>query len=114
MFIFQQVLVNTDTEVRCLRLIRDARHLIGLMVGLAIANLHNRKPFVVNVHSKRAFILTIVRQLHHSKTHQVERDGKATERRDGVLLKGEKLPLGRGTCCRYQQQQSSGHKSQIY
>ena len=50
------------------------------MRSLAETSLYNREPLVVEVYSKSALKLSIVRQRHHACSHQIKRHGKASEK----------------------------------
>ena len=93
MFVAKQVEVTSEPEVRSLRFIADACHLIIVMVGHAIAYLQDREVLVVKIDPQRPLHFPIVAHGKHGRPHNVERDSEPVEQRDGVLLDSEKLAL---------------------
>ena len=106
MLVLQQIPVDTHLEIGSRGLIVDFRDLI-FTIGLTIAKFDDREPLVVEIHTKRPFILSTITEHRHTGTHQIERYGKTTKHRDGVFLHREELRLGGSRRSRQQQEQTN-------
>jgi hypothetical protein len=95
MLILHDVHIETDTEIRRAGLIGDLRHLIILVISPSYTQLYNGEILVVEVQTKCPLILSVVAQLHLRQSHEVGRNGKASEEGYRVALQLQETLSGR-------------------